>query len=184
MKPEPMPKYIELDRMLSDTPLKLHPSQAHGLICGMLCSPSQTAQWEKLIMGDQEKDNKAPVLLQKLYETSAQQLEEFEFDFQLLLPADSKDLPTRAEALTLWCQGFLTGLQKANIQIAEREPSESTEAINDLIEISKMNYEDVVASEEDEEAYTELVEYVRMAIILVYQECHEVMKTTSQSDLH
>ena len=55
-----------------------------------------------------------------------------------------------------------------------RTPSDMTEAINDMIEIAKMNYEEVVAGEEDEAAYTELVEYVRMAAILIYQEMHEL----------
>ena len=39
-----------------------------------------------------------------------------------------------------------------------------------MVEIAKMNYEEVVESEEDETAYVELVEYVRMAAILIYEE--------------
>jgi uncharacterized protein len=102
------------------------------------------------------------------------------------LPKDAKELPERAEALTLWCQGMLTGLKMAQVPIVDREPSELTEAINDLIEVAKMNYEDVVASEEDEVAYNDLVEYVRMVVTYIYQELHDqdVSKTPGKSSGH
>ena len=56
--------------------------------------------------------------------------------------------------------------------ILGRDDSELTEAIDDLIEIAKMNYEQVESSDEDEEAYVELSEYVRMAVIHIYTELH------------
>ncbi len=173
MKQSSQPNYRELNQALSHTTFKLHPSQVHGLICGILCGAAEAkAGWEALVTGGEES-LKAHRLLQNLYDLSSKQLSEFLFDFQLLLPPDSKKLPERAEALTLWCQGMLTGLGVAKIAIVDREPSENTEAINDLIEISKMNYEEVVASKEDEVAYIELVEYVRVAVILIYQTAHE-----------
>ncbi len=173
MKKHDLPTYRELDQALCKTTLKLNPAQVHGLICGILCGNSNpSTAWEELVMGGKESA-KTHKLLQDLYEGSAKQLDEFLFEFQLILPADSEELPMRAEALTLWCQGFLTGLKLTNIPISGRKPGEMTEAINDLIEIAKMNYEEVVASEEDEEAYVELVEYVRMAVILIHQDIRE-----------
>lgn len=170
MKHDSLPSYAELSRALSHTNLKLHASQVHGLVCGLLSgNPKTTSAWEELVTGGKETP-KAHELLQSLYDQSAKQLGEMLFEFQLLLPSDEDELPHRAEALTLWCQGFLTGLKMAEVQIVGRKPSELTEAIDDMIEIAKMNYEQVVASEEDEAAYTELVEYVRMAVILIYEE--------------
>ncbi len=173
MKPTSLPKYFELNQVLNSTTLKLHPSQTHGLICGIICGNLNShVAWEELIVGDKSSE-KVHETLHQLYDASSQLLREFLFDFKLILPVDSQPLPARAEALTLWCQGFLTGLKLVNIPIVDREPSEVTEAINDIIEIAKMNYEEVVASEEDEAAYTELVEFIRMAIILIYQDLHE-----------
>lgn len=181
-----MPNYLDLNQALNNTTLKLHPSQAHGIICGILSGNSKsTTAWEELVTGGEESV-KTHELLQALFEASAKQLHDFLFEFQLILPPDSDDLPSRAEALTLWCQGFLTGLKLAQVQIVGREPGEVTEAINDLIEIAKMNYEDVVANEEDEAAYVELVEYVRMAAILIYQDVNEqeAVKSTTSSSNH
>lgn len=184
MKKQSLPTYRDLHQALSKTTLKLHPSQAHGLICGIICgNPATNAAWEELVTGG-KGPAKTHEILQSLFDASKTQLDDFLFEFELVMPSDSDDLPIRAEALTLWCQGFLTGLKMAQVQIVGREPGEMSEAINDLIEIAKMNYEDVVASEEDEAAYVELVEYVRMAAILIYQDIreHDAKKPASASN--
>lgn len=180
-----LPNYLDLSQVLSQTALQLHSSQAHGLICGLLCgNPKNTVAWKALVTGSKETQE-AHHLLQALYDVSAKQLDDVLFDFQMVLPPDSEGLPARAEALTLWCQGVLTGLKLTQVQMMGREPSEMTEAINDLIEIAQMNFEEVVSSEEDESAYAELVEYVRVAVILIYQElraAETAIKSTSVSD--
>src|SRR3990167_174244 len=100
MKPHSLPSYTELSQVLSKTTLSLHASQVHGLVCGVLCGdPTSSAAWEELITGN-KKTGKTHQLLQTLYDQSAKQLDEFLFDFQLILPADSTVLPSRAEALT------------------------------------------------------------------------------------
>lgn len=174
MKQIVLPDYNELTSALNQTALKLHPSQVHGLINGILCgSLDAKVAWEDLITGGEKKTGKVHDILLKLYQASAKQLAEFLFEVTLVLPGDDESLPNRAEALTLWCQGFLTGLKIVHVKITDREASDVTEAIDDLIEIAKMSYENVVASEEDETAYNELLEFVRMAVILIYQDLHE-----------
>lgn len=168
-----LPEYAHLDQALEQTELKMHPSQVHGLICGLLCgNPQTTPAWEELVTGG-AGNTQAQELLDVLQQSTAKQLDEFLFELEMLLPTDEEALPMRAEALTLWCQGLLTGLKIAGVPVEGRKPGELTEAINDIAEIAKMNYEQVVASEEDEEAYTELVEFVRMAVILIYQDLRE-----------
>lgn len=185
MKQLPLPDYTELTEALNETALKMHASQVHGIITGLLCgNPKNKAAWEELVTGNQESDS-THQSLQLLYEGTAKQLSDFQMDFQLVLPEDGDNLQVRAEGLTLWCQGFLTGLKSAGVQVAGREPGELTEAIDDLVEIAKMNYEEVVESEEDEEAYIELVEYVRMAAIMINQELRDQDKAdTSKQSTH
>lgn len=174
MKEIALPEYAEISAALNNTALKLHASQVHGLICGILSGNPNTAPgWEQLVTGDDDGEPATHELLQSIYSASAKQLDEFLFELQMVLPDDAEPLQARAEALTLWCQGFLTGLKAAQVPIVGRKPSEMTEAIDDIIEIAKMNYEQVVATEEDESAYVELVEYVRMAVILIYQDLRE-----------
>ncbi len=177
-----LPTYDDLAEALEKTTLKLHPSQVHGLITGILCgNPNSSTAWEELVTGDKEPKS-THELLQTLYNKTENQLEEFLFEFHLLLPSDEDSLTERAEALTVWTQGFLTGLKLAEVQIVDRPVGDITEAINDIIEIAKMNYEEVVASEEDEAAFVELVEYVRMAVILIYQDLHDTLNATQSTN--
>lgn len=174
MKQISFPNYEKLSQTLNESAsLKLHPSQGHGLLCGLLCgNPKSNPSWEEIINNIHDEIQN-PKLSQELYEISSQHLAEFSFDFQLLLPSDEDELRNRAEALSVWCQGFLTGLELMHISITNRPKNEMSETINDLIEIAKMNYDDVVSNEEDEMAYVELVEYVRMAVIMIYQELRD-----------
>jgi uncharacterized protein YgfB (UPF0149 family) len=187
MKDLALPQYDALHQVLNKTSLKLHPSEVHGLLCGILAGNNKAeSAWEELVTGGKDTP-KAHQVLHELYQVSKKQLDEFLFEFELVLPEDSEELPARAEALTMWCQGFLTGLKLVKIPIVDRAPGEVTEAINDIIEIAKMNYEDVVTSEEDEAAYVELVEYIRMAVILIYEELREIDTSgpsTSSNHLH
>jgi uncharacterized protein len=181
MKPTQLPLFDDITESLEETELKLHASQVHGLITGVLCGNfNEDSSWLETVMGEKVTGEPAN-LLQELYLVTNKQLVDVLMSFQMVLPDDNYDLPERAEALTVWCQGFLTGLKVAGIPIVGREPSELTEAIDDLVEIAKMNYQEVVASEEDEDAYAELVEYVRMAVILIFTEIHTVAESPSES---
>ena len=89
-----LPTYKVLEQALDKTKLKLHPSQAHGLICGILCGkPSSKAAWSELITGGGIETAEAHEVLQSLYDASSKQLKEFLFDFEMVLPPDSSDLP-------------------------------------------------------------------------------------------
>lgn len=178
MKQINLPKYSTMLALLEETGLKIHPSQLHGLISGALVGskdPLDVAGLQALVSGDLNFDQIKTHFI-AICETTQQQLKDFLFEFELLLPEDDESLSSRAEGLTVWCQGFLTGLKLVGVavDVLDDQVDEVKEAINDMLEISKMDYEQVVASEEDEEAYVELVEYVRMAVILMYQEWHEV----------
>jgi yecA family protein len=177
-----LPKFNDLTITLEQTELKLHASQVHGLMTGVLSgSFDKNSDWQQLVMGEKLTDETED-MMQLLYEGTAKQLSDFLFEFTIVLPDDDVELPVRAEALTVWCQGYVTGLKVAGVPIANREPSDLTEAIDDLIEIAKMNYQQVESSEEDEEAYAELVEYVRMAVILIFQESHVDMFANGATD--
>jgi uncharacterized protein len=177
-----LPSYQEISLCFNKNQCVLDPSEAHGLISGVLCGNEKNNAWQKLINAQQSAEIND--LLRVVYDVSEKKLKEFLFDYELILPEDSQTLPLRAEALTLWCQGFITGLKYVNANIAQHNSNEMTEALNDIIEIAKMHYEDVSENEEDESAYVELVEYVRMAVIFLYQELHDSQQAVNQEQIH
>lgn len=181
MTSQALPTFADLNQLLDKTANKMNPAQAQGFICGLLLRQSEhTSGWEHLITGE---DQAAPIAdaLRSFMKATAKQLSDFTFDFQLILPEDETDLSFRAESLTLWCQGFLSGMKTAEVPLTGHTSSDVTEAIQDIVEIAKMRYEEVVDNEEDEAAYTELVEFVRMAVILIYQELNGREGTTHSS---
>jgi hypothetical protein len=168
-----VPNFYQIENEMTDIDLKLHPSEVHGLMTGAICAKVNMPKE----LSDQMTD-----LMTTLYDTTAQQLRDFLFDFDLLLPDDQSILPVRAEAFTLWCQGFITGLHDVYDELKMAEPSDVTEALLDLVEVAKMKFQDVIPSEEDESAYIDLVEYIRMAVILIYHATHETNEQSNHSN--
>lgn len=167
----PLPSYAVLTKAIQTYQPNGHAAQIHGLLCGVLCANVNTTakQWEK-IFPNIKKNKKAHDLLKEVIHISHQQLKEFSFEFSLMLPSEKKDINNRAEALGLWCQGFLTGLKLMHVAIENREPGEVTEALNDIIKISEISFGDITENDEDESAYLELVEYVRLSVLMIFHE--------------
>ena len=92
-------------------------------------------------------------------------------DFQLFLPDDEEDLRERVEALTAWCQGFVYGLAVGGLSDIKDLPEDTMELIKDIIEISKAESDrESDPTEEDEQAYVEIVEYIRTGTLLISEE--------------
>lgn len=185
MKQSKFPDYDKLNHALQHVAEELHASEMHGLICGMLAGDPKSANaWKQNVLAGNDVPPEVDAVLQDLFDASSEQLKESLFELRLVLPDDEVDLGIRAEALTLWVQGFLTGLKMTNVPVEDREPSEVTEVIHDMVEIAKMNHEEVVATEEDEIAFAELVEYVRMGVIMIFEETEEKQASASNQHLH
>jgi uncharacterized protein YgfB (UPF0149 family) len=166
-----LPSYSEMITALQSEETPFLPAQAHGYICGLLCGTSGKIDnsWQNKILGDQKK-RRAREMLQEVFETSYHLISEFSFEFTLILPDDKADINLRTEGLGSWCQGFLSGLKQCRIPLEDREPGEVTDALSDITEIANVNFGDIKTTDEDEMAYFELVEYVRLAVLMIFHE--------------
>ena len=145
-----------------------HASEAHGLLCGMRCSdPGVSAQrWLAQIDADQPPSDP---LLDTLYAATCAQLSDDGLGLRLLLPDDDALLAERAEALGHWCQGFLAGLALGS-RLPDPMPPDAAEVLGDLARIAQVGFDAEDNDESDEEAYAEIIEYVRMGVLVVLQE--------------
>jgi uncharacterized protein YgfB (UPF0149 family) len=166
-----LPSYAVLTKAIQKIQPNGHAAQIHGLLCGILCAHSNKTdnRWEEFVPGI-KNNKKVHDLLKEIIEINYQQLSEFSFEFNLILPKEKTDINERAEALGLWCQGFLTGLDLADISIQSREPGQVSEALNDMMEISEIDFGEIAQNDEDESAYYELVEYVRLSVVMIFHE--------------
>lgn len=169
--------------------LKQNPSEIHGMLCAMLCADETLDEttWLARISPELGEDcpctAEAEALLQELFAISASQLHDENLSFYLLLPADEYPLSQRAYALACWCQGFLAGLGlggMVNGQLA----APVQEFLSDLVDIARLDSDSSGNSKEDEEYYMEIVEYVRMGVLLVSLELHSQSSLTTSSQVH
>lgn len=159
-------------------------SEAHGLMTALLSTGTDTAPrliaevLPEIPPGDALREECRTMLLQLLQETEAD-LDNPEFAFAPLLPEDSVTLQERAEALGQWCEGFLFGLGLADV--ARREfPAQVNEAISDIGELTRLDPATVGNTEDEEQAFSDLVEFLRVATMLIRDELKPQNPTTHE----
>jgi hypothetical protein len=165
-------------------------SQTHGLLSGRLAIGGKDSEFEWLALvldGTDMADalrNECEVMLAALFASTLRQLSERLSEFALLLPDDEDSIETRATALAHWCEGFLHGLVSANHgdAIKKRLGEEPLAGIiKDLLQITRAAGDDEGSDEEIDEAYVELVEYVRVAAQLAYEELAGFRRPSDQT---
>ena len=162
-------------------------SEAHGACCGWACLGGAGAiqAWTAELLGSVAENDALAVERQRtLYEFAAVtllQLEKGDLGFNPLLPSDDSSLDNRAAGLAEWCQGFMHGLAAGGNTDSDRvkkalDAGVTREILHDFSEITRA----AVGQEAEaaaEEAYAELVEYVRVSAQLIYDETARLRKT-------
>ena len=164
--------YEAVSDALSALASDLEPAESHGVLCGMLCGPQtfEVDAWLAHLVGYADEPvgsltRDHPLL--RLVEHTQANLGDGEFGLQLLLPADGEALGYRAEALGLWCRGFLSGFGMHGAVPGLTD--EAREFLQDLARISQLDPEQP-ANEAGERDFQEIVEYARMGAQMLYDE--------------
>ena len=146
-------------------------AESHGTLCAMLIANTPMATWLGHTLDDLPDRGDALAaeqlgVLEQLFETTQEQLNNEDLSFDLLLPDDSEDFGSRLLGLSGWCQGFLYGVGASGITPGDDADEQARECLSDLLEISKLSH-DEEASDEAELQYAEIVEHVRMSTLLL-----------------
>lgn len=181
--------FEQLQTVLSRAAAPSSAAESHGTLCGVICAGGgqPDSAWLAHVLGDSAGSGPArecEAALQQLRDTARRQLESFDMDFAPLLPSDAQPLAQRVEALGLWCQGFLFGLSlgRSRDELAAL-PDEAGEVIRDLAEMARAGFEsDDGDDEADEQAYSELVEYLRVAVQILYEALNRNAPSPSDPD--
>lgn len=186
-----LPSYSEFDALIHRAKGDLSPAECHGVLCALLAvQPDPTAeQWLAEILPDAVANatggdvlaREAVQAMVDLFQMSQQQLLSSTFSFDLLLPADDEDLASRSAALGEWCRGFLYGLGLSGIGDIQRLPDDLPEILLDMEKISHAGDYEAQDEEEDEQAFTELVEYVRVGAMMLNEEFQNMHQPTGGS---
>jgi uncharacterized protein YgfB (UPF0149 family) len=159
-------RLLEQARAVTDAP------EAHGTLVGALCAaPRYTAEdWWAEILPEGRAPSGLAEPLRDVFEATVEALQGQEMQFQLLLPDDEDSLAERATALGEWCQGFLYGLGTGRLRDVDAAGGEVGEVLRDLTEITHVDIDPEDGEATNEEAYAELVEFVRVGVQLVFEQ--------------
>lgn len=161
-------------------------AECHGAACGLLCRRADSSldafigllDMLELVTGP-GTGSKLP--LEELLNASRSQLVDEDMGLTLWLPDDDEFLEERTIALSQWCTGFLAGLGSGGGDALKAMSEDANDALKDLEQISRAEVMDTVESEEDENAYTEIVEYIRIVILMIRE---DLRGPDSQDHIH
>ena len=167
--------YSVCARALARARAELGASECHVLLCGMLCGVDEQAprRWLEEVLGPQERARKSEdecrnELLRVLTET-VRTLCSGQCNFVPLLPGDDQHLGVRSEALSDWCSGFLYGIGSAGGDVEARLSEDALEVLSDFSEVTRLKT-NTEESESLEADYSEIVEYMRVGVMLIFEE--------------
>ncbi len=163
-------RFDEVAQALAAAGSAVHASEAHGCLCGAACVRRDygLAEWKDEIFpdGTDSEDDRLATLRAR----TAAALAGGQMEFEPLLPDDEQSLAVRVEALSAWCHGFLYGFGAAGTAGGARLPDDVAEVLADLAKFSQAGAVGSESPDVEEDAYIELVEFVRAAVQLVYDD--------------
>ena len=173
----------ELEEALQRCGATWDASQAHGLLTGRLAvSGAQAApDWLLQVLdGTDERDalrQECQKMLDTLYQATFWHLTERLSEFTPLVPDDGSDAAQRTIAMAHWCEGFLHGLVSTEHDQAfkDRLAAEPlADIIRDMLQITQAALDEESDDETNEAAYAEIIEYIRVAAQLAYEELSDL----------
>jgi len=159
--------HAELGEELARLQAGVGASDLHGSLIGYLCAGGRTdvRHWLHALEIDIPPNTAS---LDRVFADCSVALDDPELRFEPLLPDAETPIDARADALVDWCRGFLGGLGlggKSGTSVSD----DASEILRDLGTIagSRFEYEN---AEEDESALAEVIEFVRVGVLLLHAE--------------
>ena len=179
--------YFELETLLGRANCQHSAAENHGIVCGLLVVKisADNELWLQQVFSQRDRQdamqNQLAAQLAPVMESLRVELQDSNLDFSLLLLSDDDALEDRLEAMQEWVQGFLLGISLAGVQDFTKLPDDSKELLNDFVQIGSSGEMDLENLEESEQAYAEVVEYLRMGVLLIAE---ELQPSKSSATLH
>lgn len=154
-------------------------AEAHGLVTGIVAGQPNLAaselylHWMSLELDqDSNKEQDRHAILTQALRSTQQTLGSEDMDFEPLLPALNQPLTQRTEALAEWCAGFLAGFGVSGGRVSDEQANEALAMLGEIARAANETGEDgdALAQETEEQAMAELIEFVKVAVLLLHEE--------------
>jgi uncharacterized protein YgfB (UPF0149 family) len=167
--------HAELGELLAMLRFGVDPSDLHGSLTGYLCAGGRADARDWLAALQLHLDDAEAAVavtaapLQQLFRECCEWLDDPDLRFEPLLPAAETPVDVRADALVEWCRGFLGGIGLAGATAADAMSPDCAEILRDFGTIAGSHFE-YADSEEDESALAEVIEFIRVGVLLLHSE--------------
>lgn len=183
--------FDDVSSLLQRLAVPIGAAEAHGLLSGLLCSqPSAHAKtrWFTELLDAAAVDPRSVVgqagefrALDSWFGATLASLNDAELGYMPLLPADNAAMAERLAALGDFCAGFNYGLGIGVGSRGDRAlPDDTRELLRDFQAIDAA--EPQSAGQGDESDFMELVEFVRVGVLLIHEELKPVLRVDGGSD--
>lgn len=178
--------YVGLAKLLNEAGHLITPAELQGTLWGRTVAgadsqPSQLIAILPSLLDEGDLTEAIQQAVTGLQEMVNRELSDGSVTITLLLPSDDDALRDRLNALSEWTNGFLSGF--GMVKQTDQLIKEVIEILEDLISITQLDtyiaVEDEARSEGD---YAELVEFIRVAPLLVATELKS--KPTTEQTVH
>jgi yecA family protein len=173
-KPSNELSYENFTAMLKQHNIIVDASEVQGILCGMLGGGMNIddQEWIQALADMINQGDEIPPFVQGqielMFNKICQEFIEADFALQLCLPSDLSSINIRGAAFVNWVHGFLLGFGLHQNDLTGCS-AETKEALEDLSDIAKL--EDAMEeNEESEQAFFEVIEYVRISAMLCFNE--------------
>lgn len=179
--------YHAFANLLSTSGHTVSPAELHGLLLGRSVAGAGfdpdgwLADATELFQSEHEISDNVRNALIGLQEMVKGELTGDDITVVLLLPTDDAPLAERAAALGQWCQGFLAGFGLT--YRANALSGEATEVLQDLAAIAQVQ-DALEESDDGESDYMEVMEYLRVAPLLLFTEVNKATAAAPKPSLH
>lgn len=178
--------YADIQRALSQSNALADAAEAHGTLSGALCAASsyRLDDWLGEILPEGRPTAEAQHWLRALFDATAQALADSQMSFQPLLPDDDDALAQRTEALGEWCRGFLYGLGTGHVNNLDNLGDDAGEILRDFSAITQVGVDPEDSEETNEQAYAELVEFVRVGVQVIFERLEPLRRPPPAAPSH
>jgi len=169
--------FSELQSFVYELGAQVSPSAFHGFVSGRVtCDPLSIDRLQevskKWLALSQDWTSEHEDQFTRFILSVLKNIEDPDFIFIPILPEEGIPLSERLNALGEWCGNYVSGFAEG-LRKDFRLTDDASEALEDLSSIAKISLE---FDENGERDYVELIEYIRVAVQLIYADLNSTTK--------
>ena len=178
--------FASVQAIITTESVQVHAAEFHGVLTGLVCAgfPFESHDYLAMITDLFNDGENLPVkvkaIVKLMFSDIWKNILDDSYGFQLMLPDDDDSIVERGHALSVWVQGFNLGFglhQKDKAIVS----GDVKEVLSDFAEIANLS-DEMDEDEDNEQAYFEIAEYVRISALLCFTELGVPPETKNQQD--